>query len=264
MLSRWAGVIAIAVLSASPLTAEETNNAPPRRSLRLPNLDNVTVKGVRLSPESATYSERSSQGPVLLDAPGTTLSVSVPLPAGGTSSNKSEFVAAPIPFLSPSIGFGIGLGVGYIYKPAFAGTNSPPCVTGVGGFHSDNGSWGAGAGHKMNWSEDRWRLLAALGYADLKYDFFGVGAGAGEFGQSIPLRQIMAGGVVELLREIGHHWYVGGRYLLANVQTSPDSSNSNLPPAIAGVPFELDAQLSAFGLRLQRDTRNSTFYYARL
>jgi hypothetical protein len=29
---------------------------------------------------------------------------------------------------------------------------------------------------------------------------------------------------------------------------------ASVPPAFAGVPFELDGKLSAFGLRLQRDS----------
>jgi hypothetical protein len=81
-------------------------------------------------------------------------------------------VAAPIPFLSPSIGFGVGLGAAYIYNPPFAEINAPPWVTGAGGFYSDNASWGGGVAHKINLSKDRWRLLGALAYADLKDDFF--------------------------------------------------------------------------------------------
>jgi outer membrane protein assembly factor BamA len=218
------------------------------------------VKGVSISPGVSLPSDVGGQGPVSLDAPGSTFSASVTLPAGGTSSNKGEFVAAPIPFLSPAIGFGIGLGAAYIYSPPFAGTNAPPWITGIGGFYSDNGSWGAGAAHKMNWNEDRWRLLGVAAHADLRYDFFGVGDSAGDAGQSVPLRQTVSGGVVELLREVGQRWYVGGRYLRADVRTSLDSSNLSLPPAIAAVPFELDTQLSAFGLRLQHDTRDSSFY----
>ena len=115
-------------------------------------------------------SDAGGQGLVSLDAPGGTLSASVPLPAGATSSSNGELVAAPIPLFSPSMGVGIGL---------------------------------------------------------------------------------------------GRRWYVGGRYLRANVRTSLDGSDDSIPPAIAGVRFELDAQLSAFGLRLQRDTRDSTFYPTR-
>ena len=265
-VTRWAGVVAVLCRSAAILQAAETNNptsSTSALSLVIPDLDDVTVKGVRVSPASSSSPGAGGQGLVSLDAPGSSFSASVPLPSGGTSSNKAEFVAAPIPFLSPSIGFGIGLGAAYIYSPPFAGTNAPPWITGVGGFYSDNGSWGGGAAHKMNWNEDRWRLLGVAAYADLRYDFFGVGDSAGAAGQSIPLRQTMAGGVVECLREVGHRWYVGGRYLVANVQTSLDSSNTNLPPAFAGVPFALDTHVSAFGLRLQRDTRDSTFYPTR-
>lgn len=262
MVSRWAGVLAISVLSVLPLTAEITNDAPSPLAAsksRIPDFDDLTVKGVRLAPGGSGHSGVDGQGLVSLEAPGTSLSANVPLPAGGTSSNKNEFVAAPIPSLSPTFGFGLALGAAYIYHPFGAGPDSPPWMTGGGGFYTENGSWGAGVGHKMNWNEDRWRLLGALAYADLRYDFFGVGEGAGDAGQSIPLRQSMAGGVVELLREVGHRWYLGGRLLYGHVTTSLDQDNVVVPPLLAGIPLELSADLSAFGLRLQRDTRDNSF-----
>lgn len=258
--TRRGGLIAVLILSVTALAAEETNNRSPptaSHSLRIPDLDDVTVKGVRVSLASP---DAGGQGPRSLDVAGRTFSSSVPLPSGGAASNKSEFVAAPIPSLSPTFGFGLALGAAYIYYPPGAGTNSKPWITGVGGFYTENGSWGAGAAHKMNWGDDRWRLLGALAYADLKYDFYGVGTGAGDAGQSVPLRQTVAGGAVELLRDVGHRWYVGGRYQSGQVQTSIETSSLNVPPALAGFPLALDAQISAVGLRLQRDTRDSSFY----
>ena len=165
IITRWASVAAVLSLSAPHIAAQETNSPLPATSARrfvIPDLDDLTVKGVRISSGASEHSDVGGQGPVSLGAPGSSLSASVPLPAGGISPSKGEFLAAPIPFFSPSIGFGIGLGAAYIYSPPFAGTNAPPWITGVGGFYSDNGSWGGGAAHKMNWSEDRWRLLGAL------------------------------------------------------------------------------------------------------
>ena len=260
------GLMAVFGLCVSALVAEETNSpsAPtPASKLRLPDFDDLTMHRVRVAPGSPEPSMGSGPGLVSLEAPGTSLGASVPLPGGGAPSGKGEFVAAPIPFFSPALGFGLGLGAAYLYNPPLAGSNSPPWLTGVGGFYSENGSWGGGAAHKMNWSEDQWRLLGALAYADLRYDFYGVGTGAGETGRSVPLRETAAGGLIELLRGVGHHWYVGGRYLLASVQTSVETSDLHIPPALARVPLTLDTQLSAFGLRLQHDTRDSTFYPTR-
>jgi len=253
-------------LLSPQLSAEETNNPSPATSGRgfaLPDFDDLTVKGVRISSGGSEPSNLGGQDPVSVGAPRTSFSASVPLPTGGAPPRKGEFVAAPIPFFSPSIGFGIGLGAAYIYSPPFAGTNAQPWVTGAGGFYSDNGSWGGGVAHKMNWSEDRWRLSAALAYANLKYDFFGVGSSAAEAGRSVPLQQTADGGLIELLRGIGDHWYVGGRYLFGHVQTAVETSSLNIPPPLVGIPLRLDTQLSAFGLHLQRDTRDSTFYPTR-
>jgi hypothetical protein len=136
------------------LAAEETNHtsAPaPCHRLRVPSLDDAAVKGVSISPGVSLPSDVGGQGPVSLDTPGSTFSASVPLPAGGTSSNKGEFVAAPIPFLSPAIGFGIGLGAAYIYSPPFAGTNAA-----VDHRHRRllQRQRKLGRGATMNWNED--------------------------------------------------------------------------------------------------------------
>jgi len=261
----WVGVV-VALSVPAAAAAQTTNNPPspaPTSELRRLNFDEVTVQGVRVSPGAGSYAGGGGQGPGSLDTPGVALPMSVASPAGGASSNKNEWVAAPLPSLNPTFGFGLALGAGYLYRPAWAGTNSPPWVTGAGGYYAQNGSWAAGAAHKMNWDEDHWRLLGGLAYADLRYDFFGVGAGAGEAGQSVPLRQTAGGGLIELLRGVGQHWYVGGRYVLARVQTSVETSDLNIPPSLAGLPLRLDTQLAAFSLRLQRDTRDSTFYPTR-
>ena len=265
-ITRYARLVAVLSLAALRVTADDTNNPPRTTSARgfvMPDLDDLTVKGVRISSGATSQSDGSSQDPVSLGAPGNNFSAGVPLPAGRAPTKEGEFVAAPIPFFSPALGFGLALGAAYIYNPSFAGTNAPPWVTGVGGFYSDNGSWGAGVAHKMNWNEDRWRLLGALAYADLQYDYFGVGTGAGEAGQSVPLRQAGGGGVIEVLRGAGNHWFVGPRYLLGHIQTSVETSDLNIPPTLARLPLKLDTQLAAVGLHLQRDTRDGTFYPTR-
>jgi len=257
--------VAILCLSVPSLIAQVTNTEPKNysiKNLHLPDFDDVTVKGMKVSPQPSTYSD-SGQGPLSLDAPGTSFSASVPMPSASTTSNKSEFVIAPIPFYSPSIGFGVALGAAYIYNPGFAGTNSAPWITGVGGFYSDNGSWGAGAGHKMSWNDDKWRAFGAIAHANLNYDFFGIGSGAGDNGRSIPLRQRATAGVVEILRGVGNHWYVGGRYVVAQVHTSIDTSDPDVPPAFASIPIGMDTRLSAAGLHVQRDSRDSSFYPTR-
>jgi len=44
--SRWAGILAISVLTAAALEADENINAPPPvRSLGIPDLDDVKVRG---------------------------------------------------------------------------------------------------------------------------------------------------------------------------------------------------------------------------
>lgn len=265
MLTRWSVVLGLLPLAEMSNHAEETNApiVPPHRSFSWPDMGDARVMGVRVSPGAAQPSEGGNQGLVSLDGLGTSIAATVPLPTSTAATNQDEFVVAPIPSYRPTFGWGLALGAAYIYRPDSVSTNSPSWVTGLGGFYTDNGSWGAGAAHKMNWSEDQWRLLGGFAYADLRYDYYGVGSSAGREKESLPLRQTVGGGVVELLRGVGGRWYVGGRYLRAHVQTSLDGTDIPVPPHFTDVPFQLDSQLSGLALRVQRDTRDSPFYPTR-
>jgi len=262
MVMRWSVLLGLLPMAIMDSHAEETNapTLPPVRSFSWPDIGDTRVMGVRVSAGAAQPSEGGSQGLVSLDGSGTSFAATVPLPASTTATNQNEFVVAPIPSYRPTFGWGLAFGTAYIYRPESVSADHPPWVTGLGAFYTDNGSWGGGAAHKMNWDEDQWRLLGALAYADLRYDFYGVGEAAGRGKESIPLRQTAGGGVLELLRGVGGHWYVGGRYTRANVQTGLDGDVEPLPPAFQHVPFKFDSQLSGLGLRVQRDTRDSTFY----
>lgn len=111
----------------------------------------------------------------------------------------------------------------------------------------------------LNLDQDTWRFQGGAAYGDLRYDFFGVGNTAGDLGFSVPLRQKVAGVAVEALRETWSDVYFGLRYVFVRSETRPDAGE--LAP---GLPFpaqrDLDANVSAIGLRLQRDTRDSQFY----
>jgi Omp85 superfamily domain len=179
----------------------------------------------------------------------------------GKKEQKGEIIAAPIPSLNPTFGWGLGVVTMYVYQPLEDQKDAPPWTTGLAGAYTENGSWGALGFHKMNLEQDTWRLLSGAGYASFNYDFFGIGTDAGNAGASIPLNQSSWGAIAEAMRRVWPHLYVGLRYTYANTRTRLDNSDAtlgtNFPPLSQ---IELNAQLSAIGLRIQYDTRDNEFY----
>jgi outer membrane protein assembly factor BamA len=149
----------------------------------------------------------------------------------------------------------------YIYKPASESPDSPPWTTGIAGSYSENGTWAAAAFHKMNLRNDTWRMLMAAGYANVNYDFYGVGNAAGDANQSIPLNQQVTGALVEVLRETFTDWYVGLRLLYGRTDVRFDTDLPQLPPGFPPLQeIVLASTLAAAGLRVQYDSRDNQFF----
>jgi hypothetical protein len=174
---------------------------------------------------------------------------------------KAEIVVVPIPSLNPTTGWGLAVPLMVIYKPESQSPDSPPWTTGIAGSYSENGTWAAAAFHKMNLKNDTWRMLMAAGFANVNYDFYGVGSEAGDSNQSIPINQEVTGALVEVLRETFTDWYVGLRLLHGRTDVRLDTSNPQLPPGSPPLPeIVLSATLAAAGLRVQYDSRDNQFY----
>jgi hypothetical protein len=173
-----------------------------------------------------------------------------------TGAGSGEFVVVPIPSLNPTTGWGLAVPLMYIYKPESQSPDSPPWTTGIAGSYSENGTWAAAAFHKMNLRNDTWRMLMAAGYANVNYDFYGVGSAAGDANQSVPLNQQVTGGLVEVLRETFTDWYVGLRLLYGRTDVRLDAELPQLPPGFPPLPeIVLTSTLAAAGLRVQYDSR---------
>ena len=70
-----------------------------------------------------------------------------------------------------------------------------------------------------------------LGYVDLRYRFFGVGASAGSAGVSVPIVQKGYAFLPELLYQVAKSTFVGARLRAVRVETALDGS----PPAIVAI-----------------------------
>jgi len=173
---------------------------------------------------------------------------------------KSEFFLVPIPSADPVLGAGLTLMGGCIFRPNKDDTVSPPSTIAAGGMYTENETWGAGGGAKMFLFEDTLRLLAGGGYADIKYDFYGVGSASGELGKSIPLNQQVRGGVLEGLVRVKGKTYLGPRVAVTNSRIKRNGDDIILADGTTLPRAEIQVQTATLGAHLQQDTRDSQFY----
>src|SRR5436305_3602891 len=189
---------------------------------------------------------------------------------GAGAKQKSEFAVAPLPLLNPSIGNGFGAVALYLV-PLDSNPKTPASVMAVAGFGTCNGSWLVGLGTRLYLKNDRYRIIAGYGSADLNYNYYGTGSEAGEEGLAIPFSQRSQAFLIEPTVRVFRNWYVGPRYhhitnkVILNQDKLEDQFGGTLPPDYVdklpvSLPSGLDLTTAALGLRVKRDTSDDPFY----
>lgn len=171
--------------------------------------------------------------------------------------HHGEFAIAPIPLVNPSIGNGGGLGVIYAIR-LDGGPESQPSALGAAGFITASGSWSAGLGGQLHLQDDKYRITVAVGGGKFNYNYFGVGASSG--GRSIPLSQTSKAFLIEPKIRVHRDWYLGPRYHV--IASTAGLNSTTLDPSKLPIPLPstVDLRTAALGIRLQRDTSDSSFY----
>ncbi len=180
---------------------------------------------------------------------------------------RGEFVIAPIPVINPTLENGLALGVGYLYHLDKDDLNSPPSITGIGAFRTSNGSRGGVLAQKFVLKQNKYRLLMVVGRADIHFNFFGIGANAGDAGRSVPLEVEGRGLLIDgSMRVFRRNWFAGLRYYGMRSTINIDRANVTPPgqdplPDRPQIP-ELDLNLRTAGLgpTLEFDSRSDPFY----
>lgn len=180
---------------------------------------------------------------------------------------RFEPLIAPIPIINPTLGNGLALGGGFLYHLNKDDLNSPPSFTGGGGFRTSNGSRGYALAQKLVLKENKYRLLFAAGRANIHFDFFGIGASAGDAGVSVPIEVTGKGFLFDgSMRVFRKHWFAGIRYYIMRSTVNIDRSNITPPgrlplPGRPEIP-EIDINLRTAGLgpTLEFDSRSDSFY----
>ena len=210
----------------------------------------TTVRVVAPAPEGVqTLSESMPVDPGML--------VQAPPPEKG-KEGKAEFVIAPIPMLDPACEYGLGLSVVYTFpkKTAHAsptGHIAPPTTLSGGGFYTHNGTWGVGAGAQLYLKEDRYRFAFGGSVGRFNYDL----AFAGGANQTVPISQDYQVGAAQFMVGLGKRWYAGVRVSYAGSKVSLEEAEVEPGPILQDM---LESKMVEIGVRVERDSRDSTFY----
>jgi outer membrane protein assembly factor BamA len=186
--------------------------------------------------------------------------------------HPSGWLFAPIPINSPAVGAGLEFAVARLFRTDKADKVSPPSALAAGGLITSNGSRALAFGGRLYFREDKYRLTAGVGAADVNADIYGVSDAGGERGTYIPLNGSGTGFTVEPLFRLRKGVYLGMRTQYRNLTLSlnkdklEDPDFEPQPPdEVAQVIDELQdhftgQQTVSIGPRFEWDTRDNVFY----
>lgn len=169
---------------------------------------------------------------------------------------KPDLLVVPIPQSSPALGTGVTVGGAMFYNP---NGSKEPWTTGGAVMATSNGSWAVGAGHKMFWGKDKFKLTAFAGYGDVNLRFYGIGPVAGELNQSVDINDSGFIAFVDPQIRVAPNFYLGLRalYLDLKVRLRRDQQ---LPPEIELPARDLESRLVQMGPVAVYDSRDNSLY----
>ena len=170
--------------------------------------------------------------------------------------DRGEFIAAPLPIVSPALGSGVVPVAAYIFSLSPEDQTAQPSVVAVTGLFTNNGSRGFVVGGELYFKQNRYRATTAFVRGNLNYDLYSLGAGSPQV--KLALNQNGQAFFGELLRRIGWGVFIGPRFFWGSsliTRRTGDVVTGPLPPDLG-----LHTTLTALGFRLDRDTRPSRFY----
>jgi hypothetical protein len=166
---------------------------------------------------------------------------------------------APIPFKNTQVGWGLALMLGAIHRFE-PDTTIKPSTGALGGFYTENKSWGLMAMEMARFAGDKWRARGVLSHMDVRYDFYGIGEDAGQEGRALGVQQVMNIGFGSVLRRVTPGFYAGASILWMETTVElRDTTGLALRPDPGDLPR---TQLFAPGLQAELDTRNDDYWPA--
>jgi hypothetical protein len=208
-------------------------------------------------PASAADLSSTTVDPTIIDAPTIDPTDQAAEGSGRRSGKEVTPIFAPVPFKNSQVGWGLFLMAGAIHR-FDADTTLKPSTGAIGGFYTENESWGVMAVEMARLSHDRWRVRGLLSHCEINYDFFGIGEDAGDEGVTLPVNQTMDFAVGLGLRRIAGGLYAGAAIMWLSTTAKPnDAIPSELPDLSADFTH---ATLVAPGLQIELDTRDDDYW----
>ena len=163
-----------------------------------------------------------------------------------------DLVVAPIPGRSPQMGWNLAVAGGYFLTPKDEKSDVPPSVIGAYGFIAENGSNVSGAGVKLNLLNDRLRVTAGGGYADVRYRFYGIGRDQADLGLGLDILQEGPAYFAKARWRMFGRFYAGLGFLGGHIDTRirivPDDPGQFFDPTLGldvgavSIPLEIDSR----------------------
>ncbi len=181
---------------------------------------------------------------------------SIPSARPAPSGRKADLLIVPIPQVSPALGTGVTLGGALFYNP---NGSKEPWTTGGAVMATSNGSWAVGAGHKMAWQKDKFKLTAFAGYGDVNVRFYGIGPAAGANRRSVDINDKGIVAFIDPQVRLAPNFYVGVRALYLDLKVSLRREQED-PPDVELPARELDSKLVQMGPVAVYDSRDNSLY----
>jgi hypothetical protein len=165
-----------------------------------------------------------------------------------------DLVVAPIPGRSPQLGWQLTLGAGYFLGAKDVDSDTPPSILGGFGMASENGSYAYGGGAYLHLLDDDLRIKAGAAYADINYEFFGVGNDINRLDISVQIRQKMPLFFGTAAYRVWKKLYLGLGYTGGTVDTAAKIDIEIPDPQLVNPLGDLD--IGAWMIPIEWDSRD--------
>ena len=172
--------------------------------------------------------------------------------------NPRGFLPIPIIVTEPAVGYGGGMAGMFLRPREEAGEEgwARPNISGIGGFGTQNGTWGAFAGDSTLWFDGRLKTMVGAGTGRANLDFYGQGLNLPVLDQGVRYTLKFGGAVAQASWQIAPKspWWLGLRYVAAEVEPTLRDE-----PIFAGLASAIRIKVSAPTAILEYDTRDNVF-----
>src|SRR5262245_34572443 len=172
--------------------------------------------------------------------------------------NPRGFLPVPIIVTEPAVGYGGGLAGMFLRPRKEAGGEgwARPDISVVGGFATENGTWGGFAGDSSRWFDGQLESLAGGGTGRINLDFYGLGRDSASLDQPVRYTLDFSAALLQgnwhLNRE--SPWSFGLRYIYAQVEPKLRDE-----PVFPGLADRIDVEISAPAAIIEYDSRDNLF-----